>query len=95
MPERRPGAWEISSFCHLRSIKTILDPRLEACVWQQQGMSLGFFDFKIQLAGGFAESGVCGWSTDIRGAHTLPASVSVSLRVPSVASEQATLHHLE
>lgn len=34
VPERRPRAWEISSFCHLRSIKTILDPRLEACVWQ-------------------------------------------------------------
>lgn len=49
VPERRPRAGEISSFCHLRSIKTILDPRLEACVWQQQGVSLGFFDFSLIL----------------------------------------------
>lgn len=61
-------------------------------------MSLGFLDFSlilIDFAGGFAESGVCGWSTDLGGAYTLPASVSVSLRVPGVASEQATLPHLE
>lgn len=85
-----------SSFCHLHSIETILDLRLEACGWQ--GVSLDFFDFKIRLAGRSAEAGVC-LQLEHRlvfcSAYTACECLTVSLRVPRVASEQTALHHSE